>query len=61
MASIVVGMAETTNVILTESPNYPISACVSDTGGAAGLFLGLHVLGGFGFVRDTLNTINIIF
>ena len=61
MASIVVGMAETTNVILTESPNYPISACVSDTGGAAGLFLGLHVLGEFGVVRDILNTINTIF
>ena len=33
------------SVILTETENYPLSACVSDTGGAAGLFLGLHVIG----------------
>ena len=32
-------------MILTETENYPLSACVSDTGGAAGLFLGLHVIG----------------
>ena len=28
-----------------ETENYPLSACISDTGGAAGLFLGLHVIG----------------
>lgn len=32
-------------IILTETENYPLSACISDTGGAAGLFLGLHVIG----------------
>ena len=38
-------MGEVTTVILTETQNYPLAACISDTGGAAGLFLGLHVLG----------------
>ena len=44
-ATFVLGMAEVTTVVLTETQNYPLSACISDTGGAAGLFLGLHVLG----------------
>jgi len=45
MASIAIGMGEVTTVVLSETKNYPLSACISDTGGAAGLFLGLHVLG----------------
>ena len=45
LASVALGMGEVTTVVLTETQNYPLSACISDTGGAAGLFLGLHVLG----------------
>lgn len=44
-ASIVIGMGDVSTVALTETQNYPLSACISDIGGAAGLFLGLHVLG----------------
>ena len=38
-------MAEISTVLLTETQNYPFEAFLSDTGGAAGLFLGLHILG----------------
>ena len=45
LATIVMEMAEISNVYLTETQNYPFSAFISDTGGAAGLFLGLHIIG----------------
>ena len=38
-------MAEVMTVLLSETETYPLSACLSDTGGAAGLFLGLNVIG----------------
>ena len=38
-------MAEVMATVLTETETYPFSAFISDTGGAAGLFLGLHALG----------------
>ena len=44
-AGITFELAEVMTVALTETQNYPLSACISDTGGAAGLFLGLHVIG----------------
>ena len=47
-ASIIIGMDEVNTVVMTETENYPLSALISDTGGAAGLFLGLHVLGNYG-------------
>ena len=40
-----VQLAEVMETFLTETVNYPLSACISDTGGAAGLFLGLHIFG----------------
>jgi hypothetical protein len=45
VSSIVIGMADEMNVIDRESVAYPIGAFLSDTGGAAGLFLGLNVIG----------------
>ena len=45
-ATVLIGMSEILTIILTETPNYPLSACISDIGGAAGLFLGLNVIGG---------------
>ena len=44
-SSIEIGMADIVNVNLQETSTYPIQALISDTGGAAGLFLGLHCLG----------------
>ena len=44
-ATIILEMAEISTVLLTETQNYPFEAFLSDTGGAAGLFLGLHILG----------------
>lgn len=43
--TIMFSMAEIKTVALTETQNYPLSDCISDTGGAGGLFLGLHVIG----------------
>ena len=40
-------MAEVMAVVLAETETYPLSACISDTGGAAGLFLGLNVIGNY--------------
>ena len=42
-------MAEQKAITLTEREAYPFSALFSDTGGAAGLFIGLNVLG----IKDT--------
>ena len=39
------GMSEILTTVLTETQNYPLSACISDTGGAIGLFLGLNMIG----------------
>lgn len=38
-------MADVLLVEMTETESYPIFACISDTGGAAGLFLGLNLIG----------------
>ena len=45
LAGVTFELAEVMTVTLTETENYPLSACISDTGGAAGLFLGLHIIG----------------
>ena len=39
-----VQLAEVMTAYSTETESYPLAACISDTGGAAGLFLGLHVM-----------------
>ena len=44
-ATIVLVSAEQPVIMLAEAQSYPLSACISDTGGAAGLFLGLNVIG----------------
>ena len=36
---------EIVNKIYEETVSYPLAAFLSDTGGAAGLFLGLNVIG----------------
>ena len=38
-------MAESLNVVYEETIAYPFFSFLSDTGGAAGLFLGLNVIG----------------
>ena len=43
--SFILGLAEIVNVVIEEHETYPIAAFLSDTGGAAGLFLGLNILG----------------
>lgn len=43
--SFVVSLAEIVTVIIEEHETYPLSAFLSDTGGAAGLFLGLNIIG----------------
>ena len=40
-ATILIGMSEVLTTVWTETQNYPLSAVISDIGGAAGLFLGL--------------------
>jgi len=46
-------MAEVMAVVLAETETYPLSACISDTGGAAGLFLGLNVIGILSLLKKT--------
>ena len=50
-------MAEVMFVVLTETETYPLAAFISDTGGAAGLFLGLHVLGILPTVRKLIKAV----
>jgi len=38
-------MKEETNKVLVETGTYPVASLLSDIGGAAGLFLGLNVIG----------------
>ena len=47
MITVMFGMSEILTTVLTETQNYPLSACISDTGGAIGLFLGLNMIGEF--------------
>ena len=44
-ATIRYALAKYMNININENQNYPFSAFISDTGGAAGLFLGLGVMG----------------
>ena len=44
-ATIKYAMSEVMQIQFFETQNYPFSACISDTGGAAGLFLGLNAIG----------------
>ena len=44
-ATVRYALADVMNIQIKENPSYPISAFISDTGGAAGLFLGLDVIG----------------
>ena len=41
----VVSLDEIVNVVLKEQISYPFVAFLSDTGGVAGLFLGLNMIG----------------
>ena len=43
--SVIVEMDEEENFVHSESSTYPIASLISDIGGAAGLFLGISVLG----------------
>ena len=43
--SFIANLDEICNVIMEEHKTYPLSAFLSDTGGAAGLFLGLNIIG----------------
>ena len=52
-------LAEIVNVVREEHKTYPMAAFLSDTGGAAGLFLGLNIIGLF--VKVKSNTANYIF
>ena len=45
MVSFIVELAEMVNVIMEEHKTYPFAAFVSDTGGSAGLFIGLNIIG----------------
>jgi hypothetical protein len=42
--SFIANLDEICNVIMEEHKTYPLSAFLSDTGGAAGLFLGLNII-----------------
>lgn len=44
-SSIEIGMHDIMNVQRVETSTYPFPALISDTGGAGGLFLGLHMIG----------------
>ena len=43
--AMVISLDEIVNVILKEQITYPLVAFMSDTGGVAGLFLGLNIIG----------------
>ena len=51
-------MADVLLVEMTETESYPIFACISDTGGAAGLFLGLNLIG-TNNLKKKMNTKNL--
>ena len=55
MATMHFALAQVMNVVLKENPNYPMSAFISDAGGAAGLFLGLDILREFPNIICVLN------
>ena len=40
-----IDMDDDSEIILLEAETYPMSSLIADTGGAAGLFLGLSVIG----------------
>lgn len=42
---IAISLSEIVNVIMEEHKTYDLTAFMSDTGGAAGLFLGLNIIG----------------
>ena len=43
--SFIANLAEIVNVVTEEKASYSFSEFLSDTGGAAGLFLGLNIIG----------------
>ena len=45
LASMVVGIAEESDMIVAENATYPFGSFISDVGGAAGLILGMNILG----------------
>ena len=51
-ASFIVSLAEIVNVVMEEHKTYPFTAFLSDTGGAAGLFLGLNIIGKAWYILD---------
>ena len=53
-ATVKYAMSEVMRVQFAETENYPFSAMVSDTGGAAGLFLGLNVIGILSFTKKAM-------
>ena len=42
-----IGLSDIVNVIMEEHKTYDLSEFMSDTGGAAGLFLGLNIIGNY--------------
>ena len=51
-ASVTFGESDVKAMELMETETYPFSACLSDAGGAAGLFLGLSLIGQILFQHD---------
>jgi hypothetical protein len=45
LASMVIGISEESNLIVAENATYPFGSFISDVGGAAGLILGMNILG----------------
>lgn len=43
--AVILGLSEIVNIIMEEHKVYPFTALMSDIGGAAGLFLGLNIMG----------------
>ena len=41
----VIGISEESNLIVAENATYPFVSFISDVGGAAGLILGMNILG----------------
>ena len=53
--AVIVGLSEIVNIIMEEHKVYPFTALMSDIGGAAGLFLGLNIMGLFKKILISIN------